>query len=904
MSVKTFEREIKKLTGEFQNLIENYDFKEYDFFSIRQTLQDYIEKNYPNYNDYFRSDFIMMLIELFAFYGEMMAYRMDINMNEAYLSTAKERKNVIKIADMLGYKFNRIIPAYGIVKIDLSDDNGGSVILKKIKKIENSADIMNKKMSIEFEAYKENIDTFFEYKLDKMFKFIKTDEFMNTLKNVFNKLSDFKYNKDVKIKRVVENEFEYYERSIFIDKFQTNFEPHQNIYINYANDVKTFEIQSLKFDKMIYMNSETTEKSLKYDEDLLYNGEIEVGIEFVLKYDKSHNILDKNVYMYMPLVQGGTFKRTIEDVKNIKNFRTIIYEPNVFQNFTIAKQYDENDNYLRTYKEVKDLSNTFEKYAYEINNTEFEHIELLFGNGKNAEILLPAAKTEFFYRKNMNNSDDVMNITNVELKNILLNIPYYNNNINQVTNTSMSLEVVGNTFSASNGSPAESNEQIKYMARKIRSIQDRFVTIRDYETAGMLHPRVRYSNVILRTYIGRNSSRMSNEFIDVYFDQNKHQIELVKIKKSNVDLKNVYEYYLFVPSAYFTKSSVSGKQDYISFVYEKNEFYIEILDPDVIKPNEWYKYPDKFIKNENKGKIVKLINKKIKDDDVKVFNLDNINSLLSVFKYKIEKVNFKNETNKYIYIEIITQEDFEEKEIMKYVDGAKYEILQTMSNLFEYYNFVDCKISKIVDNKFSFELEYETENIEINGDDLSFIWTHYKSDDIYLNPSKSNIIEIYVTAIKKDLKTDLEIYEPLNSSEINNLIREINKRKMVSDEVQVYNSNIFEIQIALRIFKKKNYSIPNEMLASKVNKIIDKFFDVRNQPLGKHFYLSKLYEWIHNNIKEIENIEVIIDENGKPITPSSTYKILGDKVVFTQIVEKTKKVNNNKVSDRIIEIIE
>jgi hypothetical protein len=52
MSVKTFEREVKKLSSEFTNLIENYDFEEYDFHSIRQTLQDYIEQTYPNYNDF------------------------------------------------------------------------------------------------------------------------------------------------------------------------------------------------------------------------------------------------------------------------------------------------------------------------------------------------------------------------------------------------------------------------------------------------------------------------------------------------------------------------------------------------------------------------------------------------------------------------------------------------------------------------------------------------------------------------------------------------------------------------------------------------------------------------------------------------------------------------------------
>jgi len=38
-------------------------------------------------------------------------------------------------------------------------------------------------------------------------------------------------------------------------------------------------------------------------------------------------------------------------------------------------------------------------------------------------------------------------------------------------------------------------------------------------------------------------------------------------------------------------------------------------------------------------------------------------------------------------------------------------------------------------------------------------------------------------------------------------------------------------------------------------------------------------------VKEIQHIEMIKDENGNQITPSSTLEILGEKIVFTQITE-------------------
>jgi hypothetical protein len=191
--------------------------------------------------------------------------------------------------------------------------------------------------------------------------------------------------------------------------------------------------------------------------------------------------------------------------------------------------------------------------------------------------------------------------------------------------------------------------------------------------------------------------------------------------------------------------------------------------------------------------------------------------------------------------------------------------------------------------------------------DFSFIWTHYKSDDMYINPSKSNIIEIYVTGIKKDLKRDIEVYSPLTSSEINKLVIEIDKRKMISDIVQVYNSSVYEIETAIKVYKSHSYSITDELLKSKIDAALDKFFNIVNIPLGNHFYMSRMIEWLHNNVKEIQHIELIKSDDGvghcQTITPASTIEALGERVVFTQIIEKMQVLNGISVPQRRIEII-
>lgn len=898
MAVKTFEREVKQLSSEFKNLIENYNFEEYDFHSIRQTLQDYIEQTYPNYNDFFRSDYVMMLIELFAFYGEMMAYRVDMNMNEAYLSTAKDRRNIIKIADMLGYKHARIEPAVSISKIDITNQTGGARFINKKKQQGSINDILLKTTEIVFEPIVMDTRNYYRYILDYLFKGVTADDFMNTLNNIFAKLEDFTQSDKIKTKTVIENNFEYYERSIFVDKFQMRFNPNENIYVDYMASRKMFEIQSLKYDDVLYFTTEDTIDALKYNGDTLYNDVVELGFEFVLKYDKANNVIDKNVYMYVPFVQGGTFTREIENVSGSKNFKEIAYEQNIFNNKTMIRQFDPQGNIIRVYNEVDNLGNTQHRYAYEVNNTPEGFIELVFGDGKNSEVLLPAAKTVLYYRKNAANSDEIFNVKNAEFNSFALNVSYYDANVGNTQSVSVGITML-DRFSASGGTPAESDEQIKYMARKLRSVQDRFVTGRDYETAGMLHPRVKYTTVVLRTYIGKNSSRMSNEYIDVYFDSHKHKISGFNVV--DIDTNEVTDIFINVPDAYFTESSVSSKYDSIKFLSTNEEYYFDVFDIDMVSPNDWFKYPPELISEKSKGTIIKIVNRFV---DTSVLNhiatVSWLNNVLPM-EQLITSVSYIGSTSTILSFSVLIEKPIDNEAMFKKFEDTKQNIINTFNVLTDETTFIDISLGE---NKTGFilMLKYKTNNISL-PDEMSFVWTHYKSDDMFINPSKSNIIEIYVTGIKKDLKKNISVFAPLTSSEINKLISDIDKRKMISDAVQVYNSSVYEVFVAIKVYKSKITSITDEFLKSKVDIALDRFFDVDNIPLGKHFYMSKLIEWLHKYIPEIQHIELIVDEYNKPITPPSTIEFLGDRITYTQIVEKTLESNGVRVPQRQIVIV-
>ena len=57
----------------------NAEFKSYDFDTIRRTMIQYIRSNYPeDFNDYIESSEYLALIDLIAFLGQNVSFRIDL----------------------------------------------------------------------------------------------------------------------------------------------------------------------------------------------------------------------------------------------------------------------------------------------------------------------------------------------------------------------------------------------------------------------------------------------------------------------------------------------------------------------------------------------------------------------------------------------------------------------------------------------------------------------------------------------------------------------------------------------------------------------------------------------------------------------------------------------------------
>jgi len=110
----------------------NADFQSYDFDNLRRTMINYLRQNYPeDFNDYIESSEYLALIDLIAFLGQNLSFRIDLNARENFLELAERRESVLRLARLLSYNPKRNQAANGLLKFesvstteDVIDSNG------------------------------------------------------------------------------------------------------------------------------------------------------------------------------------------------------------------------------------------------------------------------------------------------------------------------------------------------------------------------------------------------------------------------------------------------------------------------------------------------------------------------------------------------------------------------------------------------------------------------------------------------------------------------------------------------------------------------------------------------------------------------------------------------------------
>ena len=96
----------------------NANFQAYDYDTIRDSMVEYIRTNYPeSYTDWVESAEFVSLLDVIARFGHSLAFRVDLNARNNFLSTAEKTESVYKLSEFLGYTPRRNATASGFVKV-------------------------------------------------------------------------------------------------------------------------------------------------------------------------------------------------------------------------------------------------------------------------------------------------------------------------------------------------------------------------------------------------------------------------------------------------------------------------------------------------------------------------------------------------------------------------------------------------------------------------------------------------------------------------------------------------------------------------------------------------------------------------------------------------------------------
>jgi hypothetical protein len=103
-----------KIYKSFQDI----DFTAYDFDTIKQALVEYVRTQYPeDFNDYIESSEFIAIIELLAYLGTSLAFRVDLNSRENIMDTAQRRESIVRLARLINYQPRRNLAANGLFKV-------------------------------------------------------------------------------------------------------------------------------------------------------------------------------------------------------------------------------------------------------------------------------------------------------------------------------------------------------------------------------------------------------------------------------------------------------------------------------------------------------------------------------------------------------------------------------------------------------------------------------------------------------------------------------------------------------------------------------------------------------------------------------------------------------------------
>ena len=448
----------KKIYQSFRNA----DFKSYDFETLRRTMISYLQENYPEeFNDFIDSSEYIALIDLIAYLGQNLSFRIDLNARENFLETAQRRDSILRLAQLVSYNPTRNIPANGFLKVTsvstsdtVFDSNGINLSDTSIAWNDpTNPDWYQQFINIMNSAMSSNFGT-------------------PAAKSTISGIGTERYN----ISSTNED------APIF--GFSKNI-----------NGVSmTFEVVPATFD----------------NKDFIYEAAPEPATPFSLIYKNDNQGSASSNTGFFAHFRQGTLNMARFTLDNpVPNEIVGINTPDINDSDVWLWQLDKNGNFSTLWDKVPSLTgnniiyNSLNKNLrnlYAVSSRDDDEIDLNFTDGVFGN--LPKGEFRLFYRQSNGLN---YTVTPEQMSGVVISIPYLNP-IGQTHTLQLTLSL---QYTVDNSAGPESNASIQLRAPQAYYTQDRMITAEDYNIAPLTKSG---PNVLKVKSVNRISSGVSKYF--------------------------------------------------------------------------------------------------------------------------------------------------------------------------------------------------------------------------------------------------------------------------------------------------------------------------------------------------------------------------------------------------------
>ncbi len=448
----------KKVYQSFRNA----DFKSYDFDTLKRTMIAYLRENYPeDFNDYVDSSEYIALIDLIAYLGQNISFRVDLNARENFLETAQRRDSVLRLARLINYNVKRNTPASGMLKI------------LAIQTTDNVFDGVGNNLANEIITWNDptNANWF--------------EQFVAVLNAAMPK--DISFGRPI-ASGIVDG--------ISTEKYSFNDTAVELPIYSFTKNVNgvqmTFEITGVDFNNTIYEQDPRPGNTLSfvYRNDNRGNASSNTGFFVYFKQGTltaSSFIIDNPVPNEVIGINAA----------NINNTDVWLWQVNQDGSYP-DKPWTKVDGLVGTNVIYNSLSQNNRK-LYSVVTRLDDQIDLNFADGSFGD--LPKGEFNLLYRQSNGLS---YSITPEQLRNVSVAIDYVN-----LQGQPQSIKIFASLqYTVSNASSSESNEQVKVKAPQSYYSQNRMVTGEDYNIV----PLIVGNDIIKIKSINRASSGISKYF--------------------------------------------------------------------------------------------------------------------------------------------------------------------------------------------------------------------------------------------------------------------------------------------------------------------------------------------------------------------------------------------------------